>query len=69
MFIDGSHSYEYVIKDSWTAMNNIKPGGCILWHDYPGWPGVGKGMDELLEHPKFKDLKHIEETSLCILFK
>jgi hypothetical protein len=43
VFIDGSHAYGYVLRDSATAMSLLRESGIILWHDYvpegfPTWP-------------------------------
>ena len=70
IFIDGSHSYEYVISDSKKALNLLKNGmGVIMWHDYGGWIGVTNALNELyLQDERFKNLKHIQGTSLAYLF-
>ena len=48
VFVDGAHSYEYVKKDSQTALSLIKDDGAIVWHDYaPAWSGVIKALNEL----------------------
>lgn len=69
VFVDGSHAYEYVLKDSESALKIIKPGGIILFHDYnTSWPGVTKALNELYQNDsRFKNLKHISGTSLVIL--
>ena len=69
VFIDGSHAYEYIKKDSETALKISKPGATILWHDYAtSWPGVTEALNELYQSdPRFKNLHHIAETSLVIL--
>ena len=69
IFVDGSHAYEYVLKDSENALKMIKPGGIILFHDYnTSWPGVTKALNELFASDlRFKDLKHISGTSLVCL--
>ena len=73
MFVDGSHSYEYAMSDSLAAIKMVRPNtGIILWHDYdsPYWPGVTQAMNELyLSDPEFSGLRHIQNTSLCILAK
>jgi hypothetical protein len=33
-FIDGSHSYEYVKSDTLNALECVRKGGVIAWHDY-----------------------------------
>lgn len=71
VFIDGSHSYEYVLSDSRTALRLLGPsGGTILWHDYdtPYWPGVTRALNEFYtEDPMFGGLRRIQDTSLCVL--
>lgn len=69
VFVDGSHSYEYLMCDSQTALRLLKPeGGVIVWHDYGGWPGVTRGLNELFDsRGVFEGLRHIRGTSLCVL--
>jgi len=73
IFIDGSHSYDYVLSDSKIAAKLLNTdGGIILWHDYDTnyWPGVTKALNELYaQDPYFQELKHIKSTSLVYLFK
>jgi len=33
IFIDGSHAYDYVIKDSLNSIAKIEDKGIIIWHD------------------------------------
>jgi predicted O-methyltransferase YrrM len=47
IFIDGAHSYEYVISDSENARKMLRPDGIITWHDYPAYPGVWAALEEL----------------------
>ena len=68
VFVDGSHAYEYVINDSRIALNLLRnKKGAIIWHDYdnPRWPGVLKGLDELMRTDEFKGIKHIANTTLA----
>jgi predicted O-methyltransferase YrrM len=48
-FIDGAHSYEYVRSDSERALQCLRPGGTIAWHDFGrrGVNGVGRCVREL----------------------
>jgi hypothetical protein len=64
IFVDASHSYEYVLNDTIKALQLAAPGCIILWHDYPGWPGVKKGLDEALH---LETAYHILPTSLVLL--
>ena len=65
MFVDGSHAYEYVRKDSATAMRLVAKGGIVLWHDYGRWEGVSRALDEL-EAQRRLGLRHIAGTSLVV---
>ncbi|MGI4787756.1 MAG: class I SAM-dependent methyltransferase [Janthinobacterium lividum] len=69
IFVDAAHSYEYVLNDSKIALKMLSGGkGIILWHDYGIWEGVTKALDQLLQTvPEFRDLKHIEGTTLACL--
>jgi predicted O-methyltransferase YrrM len=65
IFIDGSHSYEYVRNDTERALAMVTDGGVIAWDDYPAIPGVYRYLNEIapeLEHP----LYHIVGTRLVI---
>jgi predicted O-methyltransferase YrrM len=68
IFIDGSHSYEYVISDTQVARKLLRNGkGLILWHDY-GWNEVIQALNEFYENdPFYKNLKNINGTSLVYL--
>lgn len=68
VFIDGSHSYEYVRNDTEVAFKLLRNGkGIILWHDY-GWKEVIQALNEYRRlDARFKDLVHIEGTSLAFL--
>ncbi|HLH88610.1 MAG TPA: class I SAM-dependent methyltransferase [Xanthobacteraceae bacterium] len=63
VFVDGSHAYEYVRKDSETAFGLLGPGGMVLWHDYGRWEGVTRALDEL-EAERRLGLRHVRGTSL-----
>ncbi len=64
-FIDASHEYHHVSRDTANALLMVRPGGVIFWHDYSRWwPGVQKCLDELsAEYP----VVAIAETSLAVL--
>jgi len=69
VFVDASHSYEYVLNDSRKAIQLLRNGrGVILWHDYSTWYGVTRALNELREtDSRFKDLKWIKNTTLAYL--
>ncbi|MDP2922977.1 MAG: class I SAM-dependent methyltransferase [Candidatus Omnitrophota bacterium] len=66
VFVDGAHSYDYALKDSYTALKLLKNNtGVIIWHDYEEGVEVVKAIDAVIR--KMPDLKffHIEGTSLA----
>lgn len=65
VFVDGSHAYEYVRKDSETALRLVAGGGIVLWHDYGRWEGVSRALDEL-EAQRTLGLRHVRGTSLVL---
>ena len=70
MFVDGAHSYEYVLSDTEAAWKMVKPGGLILWHDYDSrwWPGVTRALNQLQgQDPRFAAIRHVENTALCFM--
>lgn len=63
VFVDGSHSYDYVMSDTRVAMDMVERGGVVVWHDYGIWEDVTKALDEL-EKRKGYELRNISGTSL-----
>ncbi|MGA9544082.1 MAG: class I SAM-dependent methyltransferase [Candidatus Sulfotelmatobacter sp.] len=47
-FIDGAHSYDYVRSDTENALQCIRPGGVIAWHDF-GRVGLNQVSKYILE--------------------
>src|SRR6185295_4077933 len=45
IFIDGSHTEEYVQSDSENAFKHLALGGVIVWHDYGMIPAVSTVVD------------------------
>lgn len=66
VFVDGSHAYEYVHKDTETAFHLAIKGGVIFWHDYGVWEDVTRALEEF-ESRERRGLVHIRGTSLvCV---
>ncbi len=64
IFVDGAHQYEFVVNDTRKALQMVKPGGLVLWHDYCGAycnPGVYRALNELGQE---LDLRRIRGTTL-----
>ena len=48
IFVDAGHAYNLVKSDSCKALEMVRPGGIILWHDYAsGHEGVYSYLNEL----------------------
>jgi len=48
IFIDGCHDREFVENDSRKALEMVRPGGVIAWHDYsPAFPAVVEYLEDL----------------------
>jgi predicted O-methyltransferase YrrM len=68
VFVDALHAYAYVRADTELALQLLKPGGLVLWHDYGVWPGVTEALNELYrDDTRFAGMRHVEETSLCFM--
>jgi Methyltransferase domain len=53
VFVDGSHARSYVESDTAKALEMVRPGGIVLWHDYKGARGAGRDVFRVLN-----DLRH-----------
>jgi hypothetical protein len=65
VFIDGSHTDEYVRSDTAAAFRMLSPRGTIVWDDYLYYPGIYRVVNEVsaqLDRPVF----HIVGTRLAI---
>ena len=69
VFIDGSHTYEYVLSDSRNALTLLRNGkGTILWHDYPDTSSILKAIHYLkVNDPRFAGIRHIAGTRFAYL--
>jgi hypothetical protein len=65
VFVDGDHSYDAVKNDTAKALELLRPGGVVIWHDFAGkCPGVIRFLDEFsMSRPLF----HIRKTCLAVL--
>jgi predicted O-methyltransferase YrrM len=68
VFIDGAHTYEYVLNDTSNSRKLLRNGkGIIIWHDY-GWREVIQALNEFyLGDEFFADIKNIKGTTLAFL--
>jgi predicted O-methyltransferase YrrM len=68
VFIDGSHSYEYVLNDTRIALALLRNGkGVIMWHDY-GWNEVVQALNEFYtQDQRFAAMKNIRGTTFAYI--
>ena len=68
VFVDACHEYEYVRNDTEAALRLLKPGGTIVWHDYGGWMGVTRALNEYYAtDPRLRGLVNVRGTTLAVL--
>ncbi len=69
VFVDGSHTYEYVLSDSHNAITLLRNGkGTIVWHDYPTTPSVLRAINHLrASDSRFAGIRYIEGTRFACL--
>ncbi|MBA3580351.1 MAG: class I SAM-dependent methyltransferase [Gemmatimonadaceae bacterium] len=68
VFVDGAHSYDYVMSDSRKALELAAPGALIAWHDYGEWEGVTRALNELhASDTRFGAMRHVRGTTLALL--
>jgi hypothetical protein len=63
VFVDGAHSMAYIRNDTALALQMLRPGGIIVWHDYLVWNDVTSFLQEFCTEHK---LTHVASTSLVI---
>jgi glycosyltransferase involved in cell wall biosynthesis/predicted O-methyltransferase YrrM len=68
-FIDGAHDRAHVLSDTRGAYAALRPGGCLVWHDYGSpvpWVEVPQAVAEAaLPEPVY----HVAGTEVAFLFK
>lgn len=64
VYIDGSHAEADVRHDTALARAIVRPGGVIVWHDYPSCIGVQRVIDQLND-AEGDHIALIEGTWIC----
>jgi hypothetical protein len=63
-FIDGAHSYEYVMLDSINVLLRMRPGGLVVWDDYLHyWSGLIRALGEI---NTLLPISHLAGTGLAV---
>ncbi len=67
VFIDGDHSARAVAHDTLLALQTLRPGGMVIWHDYHDLNTVDvKPVLDLLDGLGMP-IRHVRGTWLCFL--
>ena len=68
VFVDGAHTYDYVVNDTEIAKKLLRNDkGIIIWHDY-SWKEVVQALNEYYQNDDyFFNMKHIAGTTLVVL--
>jgi len=62
VFVDGSHEFEDVLRDTVNAISMLSPTGVALWHDVaPHFPGVVKALQACADS---QHIRRIKDTSM-----
>jgi glycosyltransferase involved in cell wall biosynthesis/Tfp pilus assembly protein PilF len=68
-FVDGAHDFQHVLSDSRKAYDSLRPGGCLVWHDFDSrtpWVEVRRA----LEQAGFPEsIYHVAGTEVAFLYK
>jgi glycosyltransferase involved in cell wall biosynthesis/tetratricopeptide (TPR) repeat protein len=68
-FIDGGHDFETARSDSRKAYAALRPGGCLVWHDF-GSSVPWVRVREAVESSGFAEpIHHVTGTGVAFLFK
>lgn len=68
VFVDGSHSFDYVLSDTRLALRLLRSGGVIIWHDYDGvWPDVTHALNQIYsENTRLRSMHSLKGTTLVV---
>jgi predicted O-methyltransferase YrrM len=66
VFVDGSHAQSYVESDSAKAMQIVRPGGLVVWHDYAGPRHAAGVYDALNALSQRLPLRHVRGTTFVV---
>jgi predicted O-methyltransferase YrrM len=61
IFIDGKHLFDFVLVDFYYADKLVRPGGCVVFHDY--WmPAVRKALSFVLRNRDYRVIRDTGES-------
>jgi predicted O-methyltransferase YrrM len=63
IFIDGCHTYAAAKSDTANAVQNLRPQGLIVWHDYGSIKDVAQAVDEFTDR---LEISALEGTTLAV---
>jgi len=69
IFIDGCHSEKYVESDTRNALQQLAPGGIVVWHDYGMIPDVSTVVDRFARELSTLKFAALEGTRLAMAIR
>lgn len=68
VFVDATHTYDYVKADTENAFRMVRPGSVIIWHDYMQvlHPDVTHYLYEISPH---RPIYHLQGTNLAVHYQ
>jgi hypothetical protein len=65
VFVDGCHHYEAVMSDTTNALEILKPGGLLIWHDFANSGDYHDVTRAILDVLPAEEIFQIEDTQLA----
>jgi hypothetical protein len=69
VFIDGAHNYPVVLSDTKNALQMVRKGGVIIWHDFGFYHEYNDIVRAVLALIPGEEIIQIESTQLAVHFK
>ena len=68
IFIDADHTYNAVVNDSNKAMEMLRPGGVLVWHDYTVVGGTKRACNEFISQHPGQRFVQVADTTFLMMF-
>src|SRR5262249_50727875 len=66
VFVDGAHHYEAALSDTANALKLLKPGGCLVWHDFANFGDYHDVTRAVLDLLPGDEIFQIEDSQLAL---
>jgi SAM-dependent methyltransferase len=69
VFVDGAHHYDAVLSDTRNALEMVRPGGVILWHDWGNYGDYNDVVRAVLDVLPSAEVSQVGSTQLAMYRK